>query len=93
MTGKIKTSIMIDSEVWEEFKVHASSRKGLKGISKVVEEALKEELGEKTVAEALAKMADKRIRDIQIKPVKAKIATSAGKVIGEMRAQANGETT
>jgi len=55
MTGKIKTSIMIDSEVWEEFKVLAASKKGLKGISKVVEEALKEELGKKTVAEALTK--------------------------------------
>ena len=76
--------------MWEEFKVLASSKKGLKGSSKVVEEALEEELSDKTVAEALAKMGSRKIRDLQIKPVKAKIATSAGKVIGEMRAQACG---
>ena len=87
MTGKVKTSIMIDADLWDEFKVLASTKKGLKGISEAVEEALEEELSEKTVAEALAKMDGKKLRDLQVKPVKPKTATSAGKVISEMRAK------
>ena len=88
MTGKIKTSIMIDADVWEEFKIFASKKRGLKGISEAVEEALEEELSEKTAAEALAQMDGKKIRDLQVKQVKPKIATSAGKIIAEMRAEA-----
>jgi len=87
MARKVKTSIMIDADVWEEFKVLASTRRGLKGISEAVEEALEEELSERAVAEALAKMDGKKIRDLQVKPVKPKIATSAGKAIAEMRAR------
>ncbi len=86
MAGKIKTSIMIDADVWEEFKILVSSKRGIKGISEAVEEALEEELSEKTVAEALVKMSCKKIRDLQVKPVKPKTATSSGKTISEMRA-------
>ena len=85
--GKIKTSIMIDSDVWEMFKIQASSKRGLKGISQAVEEALEEELSEKTVAQTLSNMCTRKTADIQIKPVKPKIPTSAGKVIREMRAK------
>ena len=88
MTRKVKTSMMIDADVWEEFKILASSKRGLKGISEAVEEALEEELCEKNVAEALEKMNGKKIRELQIKPVKPKIATSAGKAIAEMRSEA-----
>jgi len=89
MKEKIKTSIMIDADVWAEFKVLASSKKGLKGISEAVEEALEEELTEKNVAEALEKMDGKKIKDLQVKPVKPKIRTSAGLAIAEMRAGGN----
>ena len=71
-----------------EFKILAYSKRGVKGISEAVEEALEEELSEKTVSEALAQMDGKKIRDLQVKPVKPKIATSAGKTIAEMRAEA-----
>lgn len=88
MKGKIKTSIMIDKDIWETFKVKASSKKGLRGISKAVEEALEEELSEKAVIEALENMYTRKPTDLQVKPIKPKIATSAGKVISELRAQA-----
>jgi hypothetical protein len=88
MRGKIKTSIMIDEDIWETFKVKASSKKGLKGISKAVEEALEEELSEKVVTEALESMCPVRPPDLEVKPAKPKIATSAGKVISELREQA-----
>jgi hypothetical protein len=88
MRGKIKTSIMIDEDIWETFKVKASSKKGLRGISRAVEAALEEEIGEKVVAEALENMQPRRPSDLEVKPVKPKIATSAGKVISELREQA-----
>jgi hypothetical protein len=88
MRGKIKTSIMIDEDLWETFKVKASSKKGAKGISRAVEEALEEELSEKVVIEALENMCPRRPSDLEVKPVKPKIATSAGKVISELREQA-----
>jgi hypothetical protein len=88
MKGKIKTSILIDRDIWETFKAKASSRKGLKGISKAVEEALEEELSEKAVTEALENMHPRRPSDIEVKPIKPRIATSAGKVISELREQA-----
>ena len=87
MRGKIKTSIMIDEDLWEMFKVKASSKKGLKGVSSAVEEALEEELSEQVATEALEKMRSGRAVDLEVKPVKPKIATSAGKVISELREQ------
>ena len=88
MRGKIKTSIMIDEDVWETFNVKASSKRGSKGISRAVEEALEEELSEKVVVETLENMYPKRSSDLEVTPVKPKIATSAGKVISELREQA-----
>lgn len=88
MKRKIKTSIMIDEDLWKTFKVKASSKKGLKGVSEAVEEALEEELSEQVVAEGLENMRSRRPSDLEVKPVKPKIATSAGKVISELREQA-----
>jgi len=88
MKGKIKTSILIDEDIWETFKAKASSKKGLRGISKAVEEALEEELSEKAVTEALENMCTRKPTDLQVKPIKPKTTTSAGKVISEMREQA-----
>ena len=87
--GKIKTSIVIDKDLWELFKAKASSKKGLKGVSMAVEEALEDGLSEKVVAEALGKMLSEKgkITELDVKPVKPKTATSAGKAIGELRAQ------
>jgi hypothetical protein len=88
MRGKIKTSIMIDEDIWETFKVKASSKKGSKGVSRAVEDALEEELSEKVVTEALENMCPRRPSDLEVKPIKPKTATSAGKVISELREQA-----
>jgi hypothetical protein len=88
MRGKIKTSIMIDEGIWETFKVKAFSKKGSKGVSRAVEEALEEELSEQIVTEVLENMSSRRSSDLEVKPVKPKVATSAGKVISELREQA-----
>jgi len=88
MKGKIKTSVMIDKDLWETFKVRASLKKGLREVSRAVEEALEEELSEQVVAEVLEKMCLGRSADIEVRPIKPKVATSAGRVISELREQA-----
>lgn len=88
MKGKIKTSILIDRDLWEAFKVKTSSKQGLRGVSKAVEEALEEGLIEKAVIETLDNMCTKKPRELQVKPVKPNTPTSAGKVISELRAHA-----
>jgi hypothetical protein len=87
MKGKIKTSIVIDGDLWEMFKVKVSSKGGLKGVSMAVEEALEEELSEQVVAEALERMFSRKSTDLEVRPVRPKVATSAGKIISELREQ------
>lgn len=85
MGEKTKTSILIDEDLWKRFKLKASEEKGLKGVSKAVEEALEEELSEQIVTEALEKMVSTRLTELDVKPVKPRVETSAGKVIRELR--------
>jgi len=72
MRGKIKTSIMIDEDIWEMFKVKASSKRRLKGMSQAVEEALE-------------KMFSGASPELEVSPVKPRVATSAGKVVSGLR--------
>jgi hypothetical protein len=88
MKRKVKTSILIDEGLWEMFKVKASSKRGLKGVSGAVEDALEEDLSERVVAEALEKMCSRMSTELEVRPVRPKVATSAGKVISELREQA-----
>ena len=88
MKQKVKTSILIDEGLWEMFKVKASSKRGLKGVSGAVEDALEEDLSERVVAEALEKMCSETSKELEVRPVRPKVATSAGKVISELREQA-----
>jgi hypothetical protein len=88
MGRKVKTSIMVDEGLWEIFKAKASSRRGPKGVSGAVEEVLEEELGERVVAEALERMGSGAPTGLEVKPVRPRIATSAGEVISELRDRA-----
>ncbi len=86
MEGKVKTSIVINRELWEELKSKVGSEKGLKMLSKVVEEAIEDELCELIIMKALSKMLkpEKKI-PLTIVAIKPKVPTNAGKVIREMR--------
>ncbi len=86
MKDKIKTSIMIDRELWKEFKSKVGSEKGLRGLSQAVEEAIEDEISDILIIRALEKLL-KCAREIPlvISPVKPKVATNAGKAIREMR--------
>jgi hypothetical protein len=85
LNSKIKTSILIDEELWRKIKLEATVEGGLKGISKVVEEALEEELSEIAIAKALENMVPTGTRTLAVTPVKPKVKTSAGEAIRKLR--------
>ena len=43
---KVKTTIVIDRRLWEEFKARVGAERGLRTISRAVEEALEDEINE-----------------------------------------------
>jgi len=84
MSEKVKTSLFINRALWEEFKLRVGSRMGLRALSRAVEELLEEEVAELVVAEELSKMVGAPVL-IEVKPVKPKVPTDAGKAIRELR--------
>ncbi|MCC6043039.1 MAG: hypothetical protein LM598_05375 [Candidatus Verstraetearchaeota archaeon] len=85
MTKKIKTSIVIDGDLWERFKTKIVGEKGLKGLSKAVEEAIEEELCEDLIVEALERLLGFEKPPLVITPVKPEAQTDAGRVVRELR--------
>jgi hypothetical protein len=85
MVRKKKISIIIDGELWERFKTKIVSEKGLKGLSKAVEEAIEEKLCEDSMIEALEELLGSEKPPLVITPVKPKIQTNAGKTVRELR--------
>lgn len=87
MCGRIKTSIMVDRELWEEFKSRVVAEKGLRGLSRALEEAVEEEVSDILVARALENM----LKSLSLKPprivspVKPRVTTDAGKTVRELR--------
>ena len=86
MSDKIKTSIVVDRELWEEFKSRVSSERGLKALSNAVEEVIEEEVCEKLLIKALEEMIGSGIElPLTITPVKPRVKTDAGEVVRELR--------
>jgi hypothetical protein len=85
MTRKIKTSIVIDGDLWERFKTKVVGEKGLKGLSKAVEEAIEEQLCEDLMIEALEGLLGSEKPPLVVAPVKPEAQTDAGKVVRELR--------
>jgi len=88
MNEKTKTSITIDEELWRRFKVKAAEERGLKGVSEAVEGAMREELSEWIIVEALEQMGKVAPGAPALRPVETRVETSAGEVIREMRDRA-----
>lgn len=80
----MKTSLLINRELWEEFKLKVGSRVGLRALSRAVEELLEEGVAERVVAEELSKML-KVPAPLEVKPVKPRIPTDAGRAVKELR--------
>ena len=86
MRDKIKTSIVINRELWEEFKSRVGSEKGLKALSRVIEEVIEEEICERLIIKAMEENIEpKRELPLMISPVKPSVETSAGKIVRELR--------
>jgi len=86
MGGKVKTSIVIDSDLWEEFKSRVGSEKGMKALSRAIEEAIEEEIPERLVIKALEELIEfKEKLPLVISPIKPKVKTDAGKTVRELR--------
>ena len=86
MKDKIKTSIVIDRELWHELKSKVGEKGGLRALSQAVEEAIKDELSESLIIKALESIlkAEAEI-PLVISPIKPKVTTNAGEVVREMR--------
>jgi len=84
MGDKVKTSLLINRELWEEFKLKVGSRVGLRALSRAVEELLEEGVAERVVAEELSKMLEVPA-PLEVKPVKPKVPTDAGRAVRELR--------
>ncbi len=86
MKDKIKTSIIIDRELWEGFKSKIGEEGGLKALSQAIEEAIKDEISESLIIKALEDFLEPGTEiPLVISPLKPKITTSAGGVMREMR--------
>jgi len=75
----IKTNIMIDYGLWEDFKSKVGNRRA-------IEEAIEDEISDILIIKALEKLL-RRKKEILlvISPVKPKVSTDAGKIVGELR--------
>lgn len=86
MEDKIKTSIVVSRELWEEFKSKVGSERGMKALSRVIEEVIEEEACERLIIRALEEiMEPKGELPLIISPVKPRVETNAGKIVREMR--------
>jgi hypothetical protein len=52
VADRVKTTIVIDRELWSRFKARLLEE-GVEGVSRAIEEFIKEELSEDYVAEAI----------------------------------------
>ncbi len=85
MGGKIKTSIVIDRSLWEEFKRKVSEERGLKDISSLIGELIEENFSDSLIINALSKLiGEARVPEV-LKPVKPLVETDAGRAVREMR--------
>ena len=85
MSGKTKTSILVDKELWEKFKAKVSIEKGLRGLSEAVEEVIREELCEEDIVEWLEEQLARGRPPIRIVPVKPRVRTDAAETLRAMR--------
>lgn len=85
MSKKVKTSIVVDKTVWERFRDRVGREKGLRALSRAVEEALEDAACEGLVIDSLREILDSEEQPLTITPVRPKVATDAGKTVRELR--------
>jgi hypothetical protein len=83
LIDKVKTTIVIDRELWSRFKVRLLEE-GVEEVSRAIEEVIREELSEDYIADAIRGLLG-TTPPIEVKPIKPLVETSAGKVVRELR--------
>ncbi len=80
---KVKTSILIDRELWNMFKRKVVSEDSLRSLSEAVEQAIRDELTDFLVYEGLSDLDAEEVTEVE--PIKPKMKTDAAAVIKELR--------
>jgi len=83
VSNKVKTTIVIDRELWTRFKARILEE-GLEEVSRVIEEIIREEVLEDYVVSAIRELMGKESL-LEVKPVKPLIETDAGRAVREIR--------
>jgi hypothetical protein len=81
---RVKTSIYIDKELWDKLKEYAK-RKGV-GVSRLLEEAIRDEIVEEELINTLLDIAGKDNYELDFKPVKTKSGLVSD-LVREMRSE------
>jgi hypothetical protein len=83
MIDRVKTTIVIDRELWNRFKARLLEE-GVEEVSRAIEEVIREELSEDYIADAIRELLG-TTPPIEVKPIKPLVETSAGRVVRELR--------
>ena len=86
MGSKVKTSIVVDSDLWKRFREKVVAAKGSRSLSEAVEEALREELVDTIVLEEIEETAPgEGVPRVAVEPVKPRVPTRAEEIVRELR--------
>jgi hypothetical protein len=83
MGGKIKTTIVVDKDLWSKFKAKLLDE-GVDEVSSVIEEMIREELVVDKVVDSLNELIGGELTQV-VEPVKPLAETAAEKVVRELR--------
>jgi hypothetical protein len=83
VSGKVKTTIVIDKELWVKFKARILEE-GVEEVSRVIEKIIREEMLEDYIIASIQELMG-REPPLEVKPIKPIVETEAGKVVREMR--------
>jgi len=83
VSGKVKTTIVIDKELWIKFKARILEE-GVGKVSRVIEKIIREKMLEDYIIASIQELMS-REPPLEVKPIKPIVETEAGKVVREMR--------
>jgi hypothetical protein len=86
VADRVKTTIVIDRELWSRFKARLLEE-GVEEVSRVIEEFIREGLSEDYVAEAIRGLLGGVEPPLEVKPVKPLVETDAGRAVRELRSE------
>jgi len=83
--SRVKTSVMVDRELWDRFRRKVGGERGLRSLSEAVEEAIEEELAEFVVSEGLPEPGLEGLSADRVEPVRPRVKTDAAETLRELR--------